>query len=294
MTTLLDLPAELLLHILSYLRVGGIIPRQYSGICRHLQEFVDSEYLRIYSLRSLDYHHFKAIFSLFPYRRRTLKVLNYIIVLPEYDRHREENELETWSNNKAFLNALVPLFKILNSWGGSGSDTHSIDGSYGFTLVLKAVAKPRFSRAVWASERDLGRYQVDTPEFRRRLSYSHRNSGISLVSEEAFDWPWSSSLADSAQTPTNFPRLSPVSLPPGAENNLPIIACVRSLKLNTYPSGLSTHSNDSEFSRDVDPRVLQLLAGRMVGLRPESRCGVPDGANEITPDAPNDEPDNQQ
>ncbi|KAF8429085.1 hypothetical protein EV426DRAFT_208053 [Tirmania nivea] len=266
MATLLDLPAELLLQILSYFRVGGNIPRQYSGICRRLQEFIDIEYLRIYSLRSLNYHRFNAIFSLFPHRRRILKVLNYIIVLPEYDRHREEHGLETSANNKAFLNALVPLFKILSAWEGNGSDTHDIDESYGFTLILKAVAKPRFSRAVWGFERGIRCYQGDIPESRHRLSYSHRNSASPPISEQAFDWPRDSSLSDSNRTPRSFPRLSSISLPPGTEKNLSVINCVRSLKLDTYPSEPLIYSNDSEFSRDIDPRVLQLLASRMVGL----------------------------
>ena len=283
MATLFDLPAELLLQILSYLRVDGYIPRKYSGICRHLLELIDSEDLRIYSLRSPDYHHFKATFSLFPHRRRALKVLDYIIVLPEYDRHMEENELETLTNNKAFLNALVPLFKILKTWEANGSNTPDIDETYGFTLVLRAVAKPRFSRAAWASERGMGRYQVDPPEFRRQPSHSHRNSGSPPISEQASD----PSLSDSVQTPTNFPRPSPVSLPPGTENNLPTINCVRSLRLNTY--GPPIHSNDSEFSRDVDLRVLQLLAGRMIGLRQDSR----DGANQTTSHASDDESDSR-
>jgi len=288
MATLLDLPAELLLQILSYLRVGGNIPRQYSGVCRHLQQFIDFENLRIFSLRSPKYHHFKAIFSLFPHRRRALKVLNYIIVLPEYDRHLEENELETCANNKAFLNALVPLFKILNTWEANGSDTQGIDDSYGFTLVLNAVAKPRFSRAIWLSERGIG----CTPESRRRLNYSHRNSGSLPVPAQAFDWPWESPSSDSAQTPTSFPRPSPVSLPPGAEKKLSIINCVRSLRLNTHPRRPPIRSNDSEFSRDVDLRVVQLLAGRMVGLRLES----PGGANHTvtTSDASDNESEHQQ
>ena len=244
MATLLDLPAELLLQIVSYLRVGSNIPGQYGGICRRLQEFVDSENLRIYSLRSPNYHHFKAIFSLFPHRRRTLKVLTYIIVLPEYNRHWEENEFEARANNKAFLNALVPLFKILNTWGENGSGTHNTE-SYGFTLVLKAVAKPQFSREVWASERGFG----IRSDFRRL---------------------------------TNYPRQTPISLPPGAEKNLSIINCVHSLKVNTPPRGVPIHSSDSELSRNIDLRVLQLLAGRMVGLRQEP------------PDASGDEPDNSQ
>ncbi|RPB20535.1 hypothetical protein L211DRAFT_870604 [Terfezia boudieri ATCC MYA-4762] len=272
MPTLLDLPAELLLQILSYLRVGGNIPRQYSRICRHLQQFVDAENLRIFSLRSPDYHHFKAIFSYFPHRRRTLKVLNYIIVLPEYDRHREESELETCANDKAFLNALVPLFKILSTWEEKDGDNHDIDDSYRFTLVLNAVAKPRFSRAVWLSEREMGHSQVGTLESRRRLSYNHRNSGALPDSP----------LSDNVHTPRSFPRQSPVSLPPGAEANLSTINCVRCLRLNTHTS---IDSNDSEFSRDVDLRVLPLLEARMIGLRPE-------GANTMTPDAPDIESDN--